>query len=277
MIATSSDGTAWNKTTLNSAGPFAGDTVGYWMSLAVDNAGQVHAAYRDARFGYYENDGRDKASTLYDQGEVISQEDASGVFNSLTFDQQGNPVMAYWRDRLTQEIVLRYKKGSTWEKKQLRQGETSERISLSTDGKGTFGLAYYHIPKLMLGYMEAKAGLATWTDTQVDTNLTNNGKFSSLVYDSKGNPAISYYQCGGYSGGASTSCDATKDALMFAYRINNVWQTYTVDDGDLNYCGTYSSLAFSPKDEPVIAYQCVGKDKNNEFVEILKVARGYYK
>jgi hypothetical protein len=274
MIASSTDGTTWNKQTLNSAGPFAGDTVGYWTSVALDSKGAVHAAYQDVRFTFYEHDGEYKASLLYDGGEVVAAQNAAGVYNSLLFDAQDHPVVATFKKGSNHEILLSAKIGSTWQAQQLRAGDTDERISLGTDGKGLFGLAFYDQAKQALSYVESAQGLKSWKETTVDPELTNNGKYASLAFDSKGNPGISYYTCGLYGTEGKDKCEFGKDALRFAYRQKGDWTTYTVDDGGANRCGTYTSLTFGAEDEPIIAYQCVGLTAGSQFVDNLKVAIG---
>ncbi len=276
LIATSSDGANWSDIqTLASAGPFAGDTVGVFMTLARDSAGQVHAAYGDVRFGYYEHDGEYKASLLYDSGEAVAEQNGAGVFNSMAFDQADRPVIAYFKRGSKKEIMLAIKEGQQWTRQQLRGGDTAEKLSLATDGQGNFGLAFFDPVKQALSIMESSGDLSQWTTKIVDPNLTNNGKFASMAYDSKGNPGISYYRCGKYGGGPA--CDLTQDGLMFAYRVNGRWSNYTVDTGDTNMCGTYTSLVFDANDEPVIAYQCVGLNAEKQFIANLKVAHGKYK
>lgn len=276
LIATSTDGATWsNIQTISSAGPFAGDTVGVYMSLAVDSAGEVHSAYGDVRFSYYEHDGEYKSSLLYDSGETVAAQNGAGIFNSLVFDQNDSPVVAYYKRGSKKEIMLAMKDGTQWVNRQLKGGDTAERLSLATDGKGNFGLAFYDPVKQALSIMESSGDLSQWTTKIVDPDLTNNGKFTSLAYDSKGNPGISYYRCGKYGGGAS--CDLNNDGLMFAYRTNNRWSTTTVDTGDTNQCGVYTSLVFNAADEPVISYQCVGLNAAKEFIATLKVAHGKYK
>jgi len=162
-------------------------------------------------------------------------------------------------------------KKSGWELHQVSPVVPKERISLATDGKGTFGLAYYEPGGKRLRYSES-TDLQTWKEVAVDTSLTNHGLYGSLAFDSKGNPGVSYYKCGKYS---AADCDPAADGLKFAYRKNGTWKAYDVDSGDNYACGMYTSLAFDENDQPVIAYQCVGlNNQTNEFVGVLKVARG---
>jgi hypothetical protein len=275
VIASSADGKTFTKSTLSAAGPI-GDTVGYWMSLALDSKGQVHAAYHDCRFGYYEQDGKAKASARYDS-EIVVDGNGAGLYNSLVFDQTDRPVITFFNPMQkgpTGGVQLAVKEGASWKLTQLLAGATSERPRLATDGKGLFGFAYYEPTDQLLRYLESAKDLTGWKDEVVDPDLTHNGEFASLAFDSKGNPGISYYKCGKYG---QELCDPQKDGLKFAYRpgAGKDWVLYEVDTGDANMCGPFTTLTFGAKDEPIIAYQCVQLDnKTADFVATLKVARG---
>ncbi len=278
VIATSNDkGKTWTQRTVDDAGE-DGDTVGYWMSVALDSKGQVHSAYRDCIFGLYEELGSNKASLLYDGADVVVGRNGAGQFASLAFDPSDQPVIAFYNPARTDAqggIQVAIKKGSAWSTRQLDGGTTRERLALGTDGKGTFGVAYYASSEGSLRYQESGADvLGAWSATTVDTSLTDNGTFASLAYDAQGNPGISYYRCGS---AGSSACEAGKDALMFAVRLGGVWKTYEVDTGGDLSCGTYSSFVFDASDEPVIVYKCVTyDDQTGQYVDTLKTAQGVY-
>jgi hypothetical protein len=277
VVASSSDGgQTWNKKTVSGSGG-VGDTVGHWMSVAVDSTGTVHSAYRDVHFGFYEQDGNKKASLWYDNTKV-SGDNGSGTYAMLAFDASDNPVIMHYNGTEMGTyggLQIAYNMGASWELDQVLAGSTSERPSLATDGQGKFGIAYYKPSKQALHYMES-SDLKTWDDLQVDTNLTRNGEFSSLAFDSQGNPAIAYYLCNDYN---ETTCDFTKDGLNFAHRVGTKWKVHEkVDTGDTQRCGEYAALTFDTADEPVIAYKCVAYDNlSGEWTDTLKVIRGVYK
>jgi hypothetical protein len=276
VIASSTDGATWTQSTVRTTGPFAGDTVGYWMAVAVDSAGQPHAAFKDTRFGYYEQDGRIRASLLYDNETVVA-ENGAGDYNGLLFDTKNQAVVVFYNSQLKDSsggIQIGLRSGG-WTTQQIVTGATSERIGFATDGKDLFGVSYYEPGNQLLRYIESAKDLKNWVGATVDPDLSHNGEFSSLAYDSKGNPAISYYRCGKVGGG---TCDFGQDGLKFAWRINGTWTTYEVDTGGSNACGTYTSLTFAPGDVPVIAYQCVAlNNTTGEFLGSLKVATGAVK
>ena len=276
VIATSADkGQTWTTATINSAGP-TGDTVGHWTSVAVDSAGAVHSAYRDVHFGIYEYDGNAKASLWFDT-DKISGDNGAGKYASLLFDSSDQPVLVHYNGTKTSAeggVQLMYKEGSAWKSKQLTSSNTTEGLNLAFSGQ-VFGVSYYKPTKQALYYMES-SDLKVWSDVQVDTNLTRNGDYSSLAFDSKGNPAISYYLCNDYG---ESQCDFGKDGVNFAYRSGTAWKVYEqVEDGGPQRCGEYTGLAFAAGDTPVIAYKCVVySNLAGEWVDTLQVIRGVYK
>ncbi|MCA9671142.1 MAG: hypothetical protein KC503_36340 [Myxococcales bacterium] len=277
-IASSNDGVAWTTQMLDSAGAI-GDTVGHWISVAIDGSGQPQAAYRDVRFGLYEQTGNSKSSLRYSATEAVLN-NGSGLFTRLQFKADGTPIIMHFNPHQTDGtggIQLVVQQGSTWSGKQLVAGGTSERPDFAGDGNGTWGLAYYEPSATSLHYIES-SDLTSWSQPIiVDISTTKNGEFASLAFDSKGNPGISYYRCGPASSPGS-SCEPSEDGLMFAYRLNGTWKTYEVDTGGSYTCGDHTALTFNDKDEPVIAYRCVTlKNAGNEFVDTLKVARGFWK
>lgn len=274
-IASSSNGTAWTSAAVDTAGG-TGDTVGHWMSLSLDSTGKVHASHRDVHFGYYEQDGNTKASLRYDSTKV-SDDNGSGVYSSLVFDAKDNPVIAHYNGtKMGAEggLQLAHKLSGKWESTQVAGAKVGERIGL-VHHNGTFGMVYYSAGDSDLRYIQT-SDPKTWGNAEkVDNSLTHHGQFPSLAYDSKGNPAVTYYRCSDY--GAS-KCDAQKDGLMLAYRFNGAWKNYEIDKGDTQFCGDYTALAFNSSDQPIVAYRCVTFDNlSKEWVDTLKAAKGVWK
>lgn len=280
-ISRSTDGgKTWSEQVVAGAGT-AGDTVGLWMSVATDPSGQVQSAYRDVQFGYYTADGDRRADLRFGSGaEGVAVDQGDGVFAHLLYTPDGTPVISA-HNAVDETVANRglklFRKDSTgaWLSSTVLAGATRERPGFATDGNGLFGIAYFKPSDGSLFYVET-TDLTSFTPAKlVDFSTSTHGEYASLAFDSKGNPAVSYYRC---AGPGETSCDPQADALMFAYRLNGTWKVYEVDDGGANFCGRYTSLTFDDKDQPVIAYQCVALDNTtNTFPDTLKVAHGVWK
>ncbi len=278
-VATSTNGTTWTTSNIDTAGG-TGDTVGYWMSLALDSKGTLHSAHKDVHFGYYEQDGKVKASLRYNGAKLnigeLSGDNGSGDFASLVLDAQDKPIIAYYNGtkmNSTGGLQIAHNQAGSWTTSQLAGTTVGERLSLKQH-KTTFGLAFHNTSKNIVSYVETTDAKTWGTADVVDTSLTNHGSTPSLAFDSAGNPAISYYRCSDYG---SKSCQATKDGLMLAYRIKGVWNTFEVDTGDSQTCGNNTSLIFDSSDQPVIAYRCVTFDNLvNDWVDTLKAAKGVW-
>jgi hypothetical protein len=279
MIASSSNGQSFtpfaigvDSFTANNA-----DAVGHWTSVAVDPNGQPQAAYRDVRFGIYEQSGQTRSGVVY-SNEQVDMGNGAGRYNTLKFDDQGRPLIVHYNAFATDAsggIQLVIKEGGEWQKKQLVPGKTSERPDFDTDGNGTWGLAYYEESAAGVYYIES-TDLSQWS-TPVGIHLAADdaGKYSSLAYDANGNPAVAYYRCGPAT---ESSCDPNKDAVMLAYKVNGRWENFEVDTGAKWPCGIQTSLAFNGRNEPVISYSCdIFNNSVNSAVDAVKVAVGSWK
>lgn len=278
-------GQSWTKRTIAAAGS-TGDTVGHWTSLAVDCAGDVHATYRDVHFGYYEQDGNARAEWRYDSGEDIGGRDGNnqgfgdGMYTSLLF----TPAPDCRAVALAANLVapgaagglrLAVRGSSGWTRKQLLPGGTDEYPRLASDGRGHYAIVYFDPSDKSLRYIES-SDLESWSTPElVDLSTTQHGLYASLAFDAAGNPAVSYYRC---ARAGADKCQANGDAVMLAYRLEGKWRTWVVDEGGDQLCGRYTSLAFAPGNEPIVAYECVGlRNQGNEFLSGAKVARGVWK
>jgi hypothetical protein len=279
-VATSTNGTTWTTSNIDTAGG-TGDTVGYWMSLALDSKGTLHSAHKDVHFGYYEQDGKVKASLRYNGAKLnigeLNGDNGSGDYASLIVDAQDKPIIAYYNGtkmNSTGGLQIAHNLAGSWSTTQLAGTTVGERLSLAHH-KGTYGLAFHNTSKNIVSYIETKDAKTWGTADTVDTSLTNHGSTPSLAFDSAGNPAISYHRCSDYG---AKNCQATKDALMLAYRIKGVWNTFEVDTGDSQICGKNTSIIFNSSDQLVIAYRCVTFDNlANDWVDTLKAAKGVWK
>jgi hypothetical protein len=278
--AVSTDGgKTFTEQTIN-GGVAPGDTAGPWTSVATDPSGQVEAVYRDVQFGLYTKDGDARADLrIGSGGEGIAEGDGDGVFAHLLYKSDGSPVVSainfVSEDDKKRGLKVFWRENGAWESTKVYNGSPEERPGFATDGNGLFALTYTE--KGSLVYVES-SDLKAWSQARfVDFSTTEHGSYASLAFDSKGNPAVSYYRCGD-AGTSAKQCDPQKDALMYAYRRDGKWKTIEVDTGGANFCGRYTSLVFDDNDLPVIAYQCVTLDnQTNTFPDNLKVAHGVWK
>src|SRR5262249_4693175 len=169
----------------------AGKNVGKVTSLAIDKDGNLHVGYYDEtrqalRYGFRAAGG--KWYTM--------EVDASGGYESLAVDAQGQPHFAY---AAPNEAGLRYAAwdGSKWNKQTL----DAERIDffncIRIGPDGLPRISYYQRLHpdgsfaLHLKYAHFEAKSKVWYTETVDARSAT-GKFNSLALDSKGLPYISY-------------------------------------------------------------------------------------
>lgn len=286
VAAGSTDGGAtWSKRTIAAAGS-TGDTVGHWTSLALDCDGVVRATYRDVHFGYYEQDGNARAEWRYEGGEDVGGRDGNnqgfgdGMYTSLIFTPAPDCRAVALAANLTAPgalggLRLAVRGSSGWTRRQLLPGGTDEHPRLASDGRGRYAIVFFDPSDKSLRYSES-SDLESWSTPElVDLSTTQHGLYSSLAFDAAGNPAVSYYRC---ARAGAQKCEPAEDAVMLAYRLDGKWRTSVVDDGGEQLCGRYTSLAFAPGNEPVVAYECVSlRNQGNEFLSGAKVARGVWK
>jgi PKD repeat protein len=100
---------------------------------------------------------------------------------------------------------------------------------------------------LLLAILASPVSAMNWQTETVDDGSSYinptwdhlTGKYTSLAFDSSGNPAISYQYYNAQD-------------LKFAHYNNSSWEIETVDD--VGQVGYYTSLAFDPSGNPAISY-----------------------
>lgn len=216
------DGSAWQKTVVDSNG-----SVGYDTSLAYDLYGRPAIAYSDSS-NYlklaYDDDG-DGVFTV----QTITPD---GRYPTLAFDSQNRPRIAYRRTS-TNTVTLATQGKGAWVL-HLLPYTTTDAPSMAIDpDTGDPALAFVRSTDGDLLYVEWDE--YHWTSSVVDTGNTD---APSLAFDpADGHPAIAY--------------DEDND-LRFAWFDGSVWHTQTVDAT----AGENPSLAFNEYGDgwPVIAY-----------------------
>jgi hypothetical protein len=252
----------------------------------VDSKGAVHVAFADVRYGFYEQDAWRKGSLRYDATDLVccGTLNGTGWYNSMVMDATDVPYVATYNPAVSGTdggLLLASKKSGSWATVQLLGGSTKEKLGLGrSPTTGALGLAYFDPTPQQLGFMESDPQnpmKTPWTKQSPDIDSFHTGEQASIAYDSKGRPGISYYKCGPYNP-SSSKCDAGKDGLRFAWRLEgNSWTVFDVDTGGAQFCGDYTSLGFVG-DSPVIAYRCVTFNSATQaYPSNLKVAKGVLK
>ncbi len=237
---------------------------GMFTSIALDPYGNPHVAYVDwtAEPSTLLYASFDPTATPHWTSEEVATpgpDDDRGV--SLAFDPDGNPHIAYEA----------YDDGAAYLKYASPDGgsptgwsievvaEDVRFPSLAFDGS-TPHISYQGHDSttgaFFLAYASPDSSSSTgWTSEvayQNETTLTDAGEFTSLAFDSDGNPHISSaeFPSGSYATARLTYTSYDPDA-------SPEWSTVVVDDGsddDYTAAGLYSSLALDSDDNPHIGY-----------------------
>lgn len=254
-----------------------GDVVGYWPSLAYAPNGDVAIAYRDVHSGGMQSDDLRRADLEIAWGNgggnfraiPVDFGRGAGNFNSLVFDAQSVPYIAYYTP--TQDIdepqlgiwVTRsLDQGATWEQVQLFSTGTSEGPTAAFGPDGVLNVIYYkssqRYPELArlvdpLAFDDVSVG---WELSSIGDKAYDEGYTPSIAIHSDGTIAAAYYRC---AKGLSEpgKCSANEDALVFTWSKDGVtWTQEVIDEGEVGSCGNTPSLAFDADGAPVVAYQC---------------------
>lgn len=176
-----------------------------------------------------------------------------GGATSLAFDASGNPAIAYSDDGNVHNGILKYAhfNGDTWDITSIDPGGcVGEGVSLAFDPvSGNPSLSYiadcagigHNTDHLKYAHFNGTAWDITTVDSGGDGSMD---EYSSLAFDSSGNPTIAYVR------GISK-----KDSnIKYAHFNGATWDITTVGAGKDKYQYQSPSLAFDLSGNPAIAY-----------------------
>jgi hypothetical protein len=178
--------------------------------------------------------------------EVI--ESGVGLYNSLAYDSSGNPAVAYGAG---ETIKLARWNGASWDIETVFTETDIAGIDLAFDPGDGYPSLSWGWGKLKFAHYDG----SSWDVTTLERKGAHND-VTSLVYDSSGNPTISYRTTGRNSA-----------ALKLASWNGNSWDIEVVDAGA---GARYNSLAYDSDGYPAIAYS--HDVSGNNYLDTLKYA-----
>ncbi len=236
-------------------GVFLADSadVGKYISIAFDNRGEPGIAAYDSGntipmfFALNE-------SGLSWIPHFPSNSKDTGEYTSVTFDKSNNPWVSYVDDK-NRDLIVSHREGKTWIVDDVDSaGDVGSYNSISTDPSGNVGVSYYDYTNGGLKYAYETGG--KWNAESVWKGVVEEngqrfdldvGSFTSLVYDKKGVPYITFYA-------------ASTGELMGATKINGKWNIVVIDspkrkitatEGNYQGVGSYSSAKLLPSGDKI--------------------------
>lgn len=253
-------------------------------NLRLDSAGHPHIVYGGDRLFYARHDGADWHYDTVDSGPYV------GEFATLVLDANDHPHIAYldW-----DYAAIKYARwtGAEWVVQIVVSGETvGGFVSLALDRNNDPLISYHDREDQTLRVARwTGAGWAVQIVDQVATNfyaINGSTASNSLVMDSSGRPAISYFgssstlnyafwngsawviqevaKIGAHQGAfislALDNADAAHisyttwdEGLRYAYRAGSTWTVQEIDS-----VGRFNSLALDSAGAPHISYDGYG-------------------
>jgi hypothetical protein len=218
----------WSTSQLAIGGPLG---FGYYNATALQHGtGFLHIAYADG-----DNDDvllRWWNGTAWQLQTVDAGRDvARGI--DLAFTSGNEPAVSYAGGALK----FAERSGNTWSSKTIESSARNDITSLEFSG-GEPAISYYVATSQKKGPAVATLKLArrsgtTWTKTSVGLGA----RYSSLAFDTLGNPAIAF--AGDVNG------DGFADSLRLARLVSGSWQVVTID-GVTSGAGAWARLGFDP-------------------------------
>jgi len=245
----SASGITWYVKTVDSTG-----NVGYYTSLAFDSEGNPAISYFDyaqANLKYVHWDGTRWRGMANVTPDIVDNTIGVGTYSSLAFDSSDYPAISYY-DTASYNLKYAHWNGTSWITETVDSGgDVGAYSSLAFDWTGKPGISYYDATNVHLKYARwdgtTWVGMANLTPDTVDgTNSV--GTYSSLAFDSTGEPSISYCY---YN-------NVTDASLKYVRWDGTTWRgmaNLTPDTVDNTAgVGRYTSLAFDALGYAGISY-----------------------
>ena len=229
----------------------ATEGAGQYLSTALDDNGNLHVAYYDAKNGDLKYARRSAAGIWSTQ--IVDSKNTVGLYPSIALDHNDLPVISYY-NKTGGNLKLAALRAGTWQTFNVdTNGDIGRYSSLALNlderplvGASRFGVAYEDSTNGDFKYADLTLSNATGSlrltaiPVTVDASTTKGGGYVSLAFNFT-NPAFSYY-------------DAANADLKYAQRSSKgKWSTQTVAAN--NSQGLYTDLQFTfDTNEPAIVY-----------------------
>jgi len=230
----------WTVVTVDAAAD-----VGYYTSLAIDSAGNLHASYWD----YHWNDLKyaKKIGSTWTIMPVDTVGDIAYLGTSIDVDSANNPHISYY-DYTNGDLKYAQWTGSSWNIQTVDStGNVGLYSSLALDSNNRAHISYQD-------YTNGKLKYAHWTGSTWDIETVepagSSGSTSSLAIDSNNRPHIAYYQL-----------DYPISNLKYARWTGSAWNFETIESGDNKIGASGVSLILDSSNNPHISYY---EDTNND-------------
>jgi hypothetical protein len=211
----------------------SGDTVGTYLSMALDQRGRPAVAYFDVAHSDLKYSAFDGSQW---NAQTVDSKNSVGLYPSLIFDHDNDPAIAYYR-KTSGDLKFATLKNGTWVFTNLDTGDNSGRSpSLAMNSDGKLAVAYENSTRGWLRFIEQSGN--TWVRSTIDP-YTRGVSYVSLAYDQNDHANVSYY-------------DANPGDLKYGLLDGNSWQTVKL--ATRGAVGLYTQLTINSDDNPSIIY-----------------------
>lgn len=220
---------SWQTSNVDSNG-----TVGYYTSLAVDDAHEIHITY-------YRTDTSELRHAERKNGnwslETIATAGNLGLYTSIATGTNGKNYISYYDGR-NDDLKFAEMEGTTPTITTIdSSGDVGQYASIALNNNNDPRIAYYDATNTALKFA-SRAG-TTWSIQTVD-NTNDVGQYASLAVDSSGAAHIAYY-------------DVTNTGIRYVVQNGTSWTTPQQLDW-VDNVGKFVTLALDSNNYPHIAY-----------------------